>query len=294
MERQLVVNMIQTPDGTMLQSHHRHDFKTYIDQNGSEYMVDGGLEYLRRNDIPEAPYIERSLYSDDSYELIRKYHSRGGRGKDGKQPLTWVPLCEMSDDWLKNCIEYNLERNLEDAISTILYQKELDYRKNNYLYIPEQITEIHLKLESGYIEAKYKKTDLTWTIDEPVFLEHDPTEIVYIAHPISGDIKGNLEKIKQIIRDINLTEANVVPFAHYWVDCHALDDDNPQERERGIKNDIALMKADFITQLWLYGPRISKGMLAEVKLAEELGIPVYPMTTGTEFDYLQYLHKKEQ
>jgi len=106
-------------------------------------------------------------------------------------------------------------------------------------------------------------------------------KIAYIAHPISGDIEGNLERIKKIGRKINLEEPNVVPFAHYYFDCHALDDDVPEERERGIKNDIALMKKGFIDEVRLYGDRISSGMRHEVELAHELGIKVVPMTEET-------------
>lgn len=105
--------------------------------------------------------------------------------------------------------------------------------------------------------------------------------IVYIAHPISGDIKGNLEKIMNIVRQINLEEPEVLPFAHYWLDCHALDDDNPEERKRGIKNDIELMTRGFIDEVRLYGDKISSGMRDEVILAEKLGIPVIPMTDET-------------
>lgn len=107
-------------------------------------------------------------------------------------------------------------------------------------------------------------------------------KIVYIAHPLSGDIPGNLEKVKNIIRQINLTESDIVPFAHYFVDCHALDDTIPEERERGIKNDIALMKAGFINELWLYGDRISAGMGHEIALALKLGITVISKSEGTK------------
>ena len=106
-------------------------------------------------------------------------------------------------------------------------------------------------------------------------------KIVYIAHPISGDIAGNLEKVRQIIRHINITEWDVLPFAHYFVDCYALDDKTPEERERGIKNDIALMRAGFIDELWLFGDRISNGMRHEIKLAKELGIKIVAMTKET-------------
>jgi hypothetical protein len=102
-------------------------------------------------------------------------------------------------------------------------------------------------------------------------------KIVYIAHPISGDVAENLNKICLIIRNINLTEPDILPFAHYITDCHCLNDDIPAERERGIKNDVALMRAGFINEVWLYGDRISKGMMHEIELACELNIPVIAM-----------------
>ena len=107
-------------------------------------------------------------------------------------------------------------------------------------------------------------------------------KIVYIAHPISGDIYGNLRKVSEIIRKINLTEPNIVPFAHYFVDCYALNDSIPEERERGIKNDTAFFNAGFIDEVWLYGDRISNGMKSEIELAKKLGITIISKSEGTK------------
>jgi hypothetical protein len=107
-------------------------------------------------------------------------------------------------------------------------------------------------------------------------------KIVYIAHPISGDISGNLKKILDIIRQINLNEPETLPFAHYVVDCYALNDTVPQERERGIKNDIALLSASFINEIWLFGDRISNGMKHEIELSKKLGIPIISKSKGTK------------
>jgi hypothetical protein len=99
-------------------------------------------------------------------------------------------------------------------------------------------------------------------------------KIVYIAHPISGDIHGNLEKIRLIVRKMNLEHSDIVPFAPYWVDCHALDDTVPEERARGIKNDTAFFQKGVIDEVWLFGDRISFGMQLEMDMAICMGIPV--------------------
>lgn len=106
-------------------------------------------------------------------------------------------------------------------------------------------------------------------------------KIVYIAHPIGGDVQNNIRKVLDIVRMINLTYNNVVPFAPYIVDVQALDDSIEFERQRGIANNIALFDRGVIDEVWLYGDRISKGMAAEVVKAWALKIPVKGMTKET-------------
>lgn len=136
MEPRLILNQIKTPDGTILTSRHVHDYVVYKDKNGLQYMVDGGNDYLRRNVHDDAPYTEMSLYTDSPFNEIRERICRGGRGKDGKQPLTWTPLCEMNDEWLKACIQYNIDRD-QDGYMNELYRKEMEYRKDNGIVINE-------------------------------------------------------------------------------------------------------------------------------------------------------------
>lgn len=130
MEKKLICNRIKTPDGTILISYHVHDYNIYIDKNGLEYMVDGGNQYLRRNTHENAPYEELSVYSDVPFKEIREVYCRGGRGIGGKEPLKWVPLCDMSIDWLKNCIKYNEERGFSESFANQMYKKELEYKNN--------------------------------------------------------------------------------------------------------------------------------------------------------------------
>ncbi len=113
--------------------------------------------------------------------------------------------------------------------------------------------------------------------------------VAYIAHPISGDVSENIKKLVEITRKINLEEPDVVPFAPYLIDLYALRDDVSEERARGIRNDVELMKRMFIDELRLYGHKISEGMRDEIKIAEELNIKVVPMTEETRQQYYKKL-----
>jgi len=106
-------------------------------------------------------------------------------------------------------------------------------------------------------------------------------KIVYIAHQIAGDVHGNVEKILKIIRELNLTREDIVPFAPYITDVLALDDNVPEERSRGIKNGIQILRSGMVDELWVYGEKISGGVAAEIDLAWELNIPIMVMNVDT-------------
>lgn len=132
--KKIVLNRIRTPDGTVLTSHHRHDCVTHLDANGEEYMVDGGTDYLRRN-INKIPAEDLTVYGDAPFEVIRESFYRGGRGKDGKQPLTWVALKDMEDEWLEAAFNYNLERDMGESYANMMYLAEQKYRDKNNIKI---------------------------------------------------------------------------------------------------------------------------------------------------------------
>ncbi len=139
MEKRLILSRIQTPDGTILTSYHVHDYITHLDKNGETYMLDGGNEYQRYN-ICKEPFKDLSIWSDAPYEIIRENYHRGGRGKNGDEPLKWVPMSEMSNSWLENCIIYNESlygKFGENSFPSKMYKKELDYRKENNIFIEE-------------------------------------------------------------------------------------------------------------------------------------------------------------
>lgn len=101
--------------------------------------------------------------------------------------------------------------------------------------------------------------------------------IAYIAHPIGGAVKENLEDLVRILRKINLEYPDVSPIAPYYADILALDDSVTSERKRGIENDIALINTGVFDELWLTGSAVSNGMHEEMLLFRAQGKPIINM-----------------
>jgi hypothetical protein len=133
-EPKLLANRIITPDGNMLQSYHRHDYKTHTDANGKEYMVDGGLEYRRGIIHEDAPPKDACVYSDDPHEVIRDAFHWGTRGKDGKQPVQFKPISSLSNMHIHNIIM--TQTHVPDYIRNVFVNEEF-YRRDNNICIED-------------------------------------------------------------------------------------------------------------------------------------------------------------
>ena len=123
----IIANRIKTPDGTIVESRHRHDYSCHTDANGFRYCVDGGPEYLRRTFDKDAPPAEDvSVYSDDPHELIREVMRWGTRGMDGSEPLKYLPLKDMTSTHIQNCLD---TQNKMLPAYRVAMQNELNHRK---------------------------------------------------------------------------------------------------------------------------------------------------------------------
>lgn len=121
MERKLVSNRWETPDGTILESNSRHDYVTHTDTvTGETLFVDGGICYIRRS----PGLIDRCVYSTDNHELIRRYFCWGTYGKDGKSELFWIKLGIMDTEHIEAILK---TQHLQDYIKKI-FLDELEYR----------------------------------------------------------------------------------------------------------------------------------------------------------------------
>ena len=124
LDLKIVLNRIRTPDGTILTSYNRHDFKTHKDANGKTYGVDGGIDYLRRiGDVDDCE--ELSVYNHEPFEIIRKSFHWGTRGIKGDQPLTYKPVCDLTKLHIKAILK--TQTQIPKWVENI-FERELKYR----------------------------------------------------------------------------------------------------------------------------------------------------------------------
>ena len=121
---EILRNMMKTPDGTMLHSVHRHDYREHQDANGKVYMLDGGLDYVRCSAHGDEEMY--TLMSDDDHGLIRVVLTWGTYGREGDQLITHVLIADMDDDHLQACIDGT--RGYPRPAMYKVMQDELEYR----------------------------------------------------------------------------------------------------------------------------------------------------------------------
>lgn len=102
-EKFLILNRWRTPDGTILTSRYRHEYVEHTDKNGEYYFVDGGSDYIRVS-VNNEKMTDMCVYSDSPFDEIRRIMVRGTFSEDSK-PI-FIPLCNMSNPHLENCITY--------------------------------------------------------------------------------------------------------------------------------------------------------------------------------------------
>jgi hypothetical protein len=133
---QIVYNALQTPDGTIIVSQHRHDYVVHEDKNGKHYMVDGGTDYLRRSVNDDQKDL--SLYLHDDYSKIREVFVWGRNYDENMKRLPkteWVALKDLNLGHLDALCLY-------DAAGwwrRVLFLKEKQYRNLVLENIPDQI-----------------------------------------------------------------------------------------------------------------------------------------------------------
>jgi len=121
--RQLVYNAVRCLEcNELLVSYSRYDYKTCVCPNSA--MVDGGTDYGRYGAMDITKIQKIDIYDDDDFELVRKHAVRGSRGPNGDQPLSWIAICDMDDDYLQAVLDYG---GADWHLNII--RKEIEYRR---------------------------------------------------------------------------------------------------------------------------------------------------------------------
>jgi hypothetical protein len=134
----IVYNAIQTPDGTILVSRHRHDFVQHTDNiTGDFYAVDGGSEYLKRCFGNNRDYKELSLTTDDPHDKIREVVQWGKRLENGR--VQYILVKDLTDSHLRGIVDY-IRTFSPNGVMLRVMQNEFQYRKeiNVKVQEPEQ------------------------------------------------------------------------------------------------------------------------------------------------------------
>jgi len=129
MNKQLIHNSIQCPDGTILVSKHRYDFKQHIQEDGREYFVDGGVDYQRVGHSDDE-WINLSVYVGDAHGKIREVFTwtrqLDANGNVLPEPEV-VLLKDITDDHLNALVEWTLD-GYPDYINSV-FVEEVNWRK---------------------------------------------------------------------------------------------------------------------------------------------------------------------
>jgi hypothetical protein len=132
---QIILNRVQCKScKEVLVSYHRHDYKTCDCENKT--MVDGGTAYQRYGG-KDLNLVDTSstIYLSEDHMMNRSAAHWGNRGKDGKSPLSYKSVEEMSNDHLENIIKY-MGGKIEPWFEKIILQ-ELHYRSGNKIVIAD-------------------------------------------------------------------------------------------------------------------------------------------------------------
>ena len=139
MTKKLLVNAMQTPDGTYLESRFTQDYKEYLDTvSGETYMVDGGLSYSRQS-INIWPAKMITVYDTDPHHHIRKHFRWGTYGVDGNQPRKLVALKDLTTSHITAILNNRTTMNaFKGTPIHKIFLDELTYRVKEGVESPEE------------------------------------------------------------------------------------------------------------------------------------------------------------
>lgn len=101
-------------------------------------------------------------------------------------------------------------------------------------------------------------------------------KVCYLAHPISGDVHGNVQKVLRLVNHLLRSAPAVMPFAPYISSLMILDDSREEDRRLGIMSNLVWFEKRVIDELWICGD-LSEGVQREIDWADDNGIHICDM-----------------
>ncbi|WP_052693532.1 DUF4406 domain-containing protein [Desulfosporosinus sp. I2] len=95
-------------------------------------------------------------------------------------------------------------------------------------------------------------------------------KLVYICSPLRGVVEENIKKANRYCE--YAAGCDAVPLAPHAIFTAYLQDNIPEQREKGLKMGLALLRR--CDEMWCCGDEITQGMQGEIDLATKLNIPI--------------------
>lgn len=92
-------------------------------------------------------------------------------------------------------------------------------------------------------------------------------KIVYVCAPLGGNIWKHIGEAIGYARFV--FKSGAIPIVPHFY-ALSLDDNNPKEREQGLGAGLLLLL--YCDEMWIFGSRITDGMVNEMRLCEQTGI----------------------
>ena len=90
--------------------------------------------------------------------------------------------------------------------------------------------------------------------------------MIFVCSPYRGDVIRNAEKAQLYCQMV--IKSGLIPIAPHLYFPQFLDDNDPAEREAGIRAGLELIK--HCNEIWVFGKEITDGMRQEIEFARKL------------------------